>query len=404
MPDVTYPNYTPKDPNARVLLQDDGRIRVAICDDNGNEISRCWVLLRRVAIGKARTGMGGISYVSTDEEHRMKGLGRRLMQETNRFCINTALGLIMLYGIPNYYPKFGYSVCGPEYRIELDQPNTKAALPAGWSCRAVTPEDIPIIRSIYQKWIDNGCCGAHERKMSDDPTWVSLDQHCIQNTDDECMVVCSPEGEVEGYAWHCRANDFIRGAEQQEPNTLAWGEVMALNHEAADAVVAVCQNQLPVIAQATGREINKIAFSLPPHGNVARALRWGNCRFRHDYQKDAWFMARGANVAKLLSDMIPEFSLLLRKAGITDTELVIQVDETQYCIKCLQGMLSAEMCMGHEPQITLTSGELTQLLLGAYSVEEMYSRQIIKVSAEVMPVCQVLFPRRYNHIFVCDRF
>ncbi len=404
MPDVMYPNYKPTDPDAQVFLQDDGRIRVGIYDDSANETARCWILSRHIAIGKARTGMGGISYVSTNEEHRNKGLGRRLMLETNRFCQSVGMGIIMLYGIPDYYPKFGYAVCGPEYRVELHNPDVHAKLPEGWSSRESDMEDLPAIRAIYQHWLEKGCCGAHDRHSAYDPAWQSLEYDCIRHNIDECQVVCSPQGHVEGYAWHCRTNNFVQGAEQQEPETLVWGEVMALNPSAADAVVAVCQQLMPVIGLLTDRNLSKITFSLPPHGEIANALRWGHCRFRHDFQKDAWFMSRCADVSQLLQDMLPEFESQCRHHGVLEARLVIGVDGIMHQLTALQGILSHEKCIGKKPDLELSSGQLSQLVLGTYTVDEFYSRQIVNVNPEVIPICKVLFPKRYNHVFLRDRF
>ena len=36
----------------------------------------------------------------------------------------------MLYGIPNFYPKFGYATAGPEHFIELTRLTDPAVLPA----------------------------------------------------------------------------------------------------------------------------------------------------------------------------------------------------------------------------------------------------------------------------------
>lgn len=404
MPDVRYPNYTPHDPDAQVILEEDGRIRVALCDDSLKEICRCWILVRHIAIGKARTSMGGISYVSTDEEHRMKGLGRRLMLEANRFCQSVGMGLIMLFGIPDYYPKFGYAVCGPEYRVELHNPDVNAPLPDGWSSRSVEKSDLEAIRSIYKHWLDVGCCGAHDRKSPSDPAWLSLEYDCIVHDIDECYVVCSPQGEVQGYTWHCRTNNFVQGAENQEPDTLVWAELMALNADAADAVIAVCQQQMPAIAKLTGRELSKITISVPPHGAVANALRWGHCRFRHDFQKNAWFMARCGDVRRLLSDMLPEFSSLVRRVAMVNGGLVLSVDGSQYQLSVKQGIVTMETCSGHTPDLVLSSGQLSQLVLGAYSVEELFARQVVTASPEVQHVCHVLMPLRSNHIFLRDRF
>lgn len=82
--------------------------------EHGKPLSRLWVTPLTIRVGDAKVRMDGIAGVFTDEEHRNKGYARRILEATIPWMASRDATLTSLYGIPNFYPKFGYVPAGPD--------------------------------------------------------------------------------------------------------------------------------------------------------------------------------------------------------------------------------------------------------------------------------------------------
>jgi predicted acetyltransferase len=68
-------------------------------------------------IGDAVIRMAGIGDVYTEREHRMKGYMRYLYEDTLTYMTEEGYDVSMLFGIPDFYTKFGYAVCLPQCHL-----------------------------------------------------------------------------------------------------------------------------------------------------------------------------------------------------------------------------------------------------------------------------------------------
>src|SRR5258708_3422206 len=81
----------------------------------GQQVSSCKVFPLTLRVGAATVRIDGMGEVGTHEEHRNRGYSRRVLDAAlDRMAAGDA-ALSVLYGIPNFYPKFGYVTVGPEY-------------------------------------------------------------------------------------------------------------------------------------------------------------------------------------------------------------------------------------------------------------------------------------------------
>ena len=73
----------------------------------------CWlgVIDYTMRIGTTQVRMAGIAGVETKEPHRMKGYMRDLLNGTLVYMQTQGYDISMLFGIPDFYPKFGYATC-----------------------------------------------------------------------------------------------------------------------------------------------------------------------------------------------------------------------------------------------------------------------------------------------------
>jgi hypothetical protein len=224
------------DPDIRYQKEAWGATRVELVID-GRSVSRLFILPFTLRIGAAMVRMDGIGGVETEKDCRHRGYARRLLEATVDHMQQGDAALSMLYGIPDFYPKFGYATAGPEHSIELPGPFDAAALSPGWRVRPFALADLPALRRLYDQNTARGA-GTAVRSAEAGP-WAKLAAP-EGNGADDCRVVESPDGQVRAYAWRARWHWSVSNWER-DPEVLMIAEAMAESPAAADAVLAVCR-------------------------------------------------------------------------------------------------------------------------------------------------------------------
>jgi hypothetical protein len=168
----------------------------------------------------------------------------------------------MLYGIPNFYPQFGYTTAGPEYTLSVPLTGPAPPLAAGWQVRPARPADLPALQRLYER-DTAGAVGAVLRSPGLYP-WTKLARLRPGDLAGECRVIVDPEDAVAAYAWGDRESWFTRQVAQAHPHSLALAEVVARDAQAADAILAACHGWTREEAQARGTPLKAVVLALPP--------------------------------------------------------------------------------------------------------------------------------------------
>src|SRR6266536_1777487 len=87
----------------------------------GKWVSGLEIVPLTIRVGSATVRMDGIGGVETDRAQRNRGYARRLLEATVEHMRRGDAALTMLYGIRDFYPKFGYTTAGPDYLIYLSR-------------------------------------------------------------------------------------------------------------------------------------------------------------------------------------------------------------------------------------------------------------------------------------------
>jgi predicted N-acetyltransferase YhbS len=86
----------------------------------GGEIAaHVGIIDRTVRIGRARLRMGGLAGVMTDPAHRHRGLASACLEDAVDFMRNDGFDVSFLFGIRDFYHRFGYVGCLPTYAMRL---------------------------------------------------------------------------------------------------------------------------------------------------------------------------------------------------------------------------------------------------------------------------------------------
>lgn len=305
-----------------------------------------------LCIGVARVRMDGIGDVGTEADCRRRGYARRVLEASVHWMQEHDAALSMLYGIRDFYPKFGFATAGPDHFIHLTDLSRDADLPAGWRARPVAATDLPAVQRLYAQSTATAV-GAAVRGP-DEPVWsrlaalaapaapaaqrtqrTGLDMASGGESDrdsrndaggsgdagrkaamDECRVVENQAGQIVAYAWLGKGCWYVDRTERHEADALVIGEVMAVSTLAADALLAACRGWANDEAERRDRPVRRVVLALPPEGPVAAAAMNQDAWVNRTYSRQADSMVRVINAGRLLAALRPELVRRLRVANI----------------------------------------------------------------------------------------
>ncbi len=86
---------------------------------DGEMVSELWLVDVTVRAWGGTLRSAGVAGVATPLRHRMKGHARRLMEACERFAADRGYEICTLFGISDFYHRWGYATICPEYEIRL---------------------------------------------------------------------------------------------------------------------------------------------------------------------------------------------------------------------------------------------------------------------------------------------
>jgi predicted N-acetyltransferase YhbS len=399
-----------------VLSQGETRL---ILELDGQRVSWVTIVPMLMRIGAAAVRMDGIAGVGTEEAFRNRGYSRRMMETAVELMRTGDAALSTLYGIADFYPKFGYATTGPDWTVTLPVRKTASApasLPAGWSVREVCSDDLPVVKRLY--FLNTRCAaGALVRHMEADQlqenvsltraspaalqiggrTWTTLGNVTATSDTNECRVVLDGNGDVAAYAWRGQPERW-----RARPDAFHLAEVMAEGPVAADAVLAACQQW----ATEAGNDPDEIRMAIPPEGPVANAAAYQGGTFTGLHTRDGDFMGRVLDTGRLLHQLRPELSARIRASRLGfEGDLVIATDAGEATLSIgPEGVTTAAESGGLRVVAELPQETLVRLCLGAFEPEDILARLSRAPERQIAKILTALFPRRAPHIYPMDRF
>jgi hypothetical protein len=358
-----------------------------------------------IRIGAAAVRMDGIGGVGTDAHYRHRGYSRRVLEAAIEHMRAGDGALSMLYGIPDFYPKFGYVTAGPDFLVLLTDLEHDNALPSGWSVRDFAPSDLPVVQALYAGSTARAVGTAVRTERSG--VWSHLTGEAEADKADACRVVLGPDGALHGYVWRARWCWYVKHKlEADFPQALVLGEVMADSPQAADAVLAVCRQWAQ--AESEKRKVKQVVLSFPPEGALAAAAMRQYARPVQNYSACGNSMARVLDVTRLLRSLAPELLARLRKAQSEFVgTLVFKTDMGDATLHLSPIAITVEEGIAASAdalRVTLPQTELARLALGAFPPYDLLSRLTQPPTQEVATLLENMFPLRYPHMHLPDRY
>ena len=373
------------------VSEDDGSIRVALMRGE-EELSRTFIFPMTIRIGRAEVRMDGIGGVATPEEHRHRGYSRRVLEAAVDLMTAGEAPLSMLYGIPHFYPRYGYATLGPEYTIAPVSLDERAELPASYVARDGRPGDLAALQRLYR---DEIACAVGP-VARDDTWWVwrKLERALAPGTDE--VRVVERDGRIVGYAWRASFCWWMQHIAEDRPPALRIGEAFAADLDAAEAVLAMCRRWARALDQPV------LALAIPPDGRVGRATQLQNCRTTALYGDESEYMGRTTGLHALLRAIVPELDSRWRAAGLAPFTATIATGVERVTVSGDETGIAVDAGVPGGFAMALDPGTVARLALGGFDPELTLARH--DLPADMMRVLAVLFPKRTPYIYPADRF
>ena len=138
-----------------------------------------------VRLGEARLRTGGLGWITTEGRHRQKGVCRALMLDAFKYMQAHNYHVAMLFGIPNFYHRFGFATTLFDYTITMELEDALTAGRGIHRAREAKPGDNQICPGIFQS----------HRPGKDDPDGIAYwSRHILRRiktrTDADYSFVC----------------------------------------------------------------------------------------------------------------------------------------------------------------------------------------------------------------------
>lgn len=353
--------------------------------DGGREASRVRVVDRRLRIGQSSLRFGGIADVFTDPAHRKKGLGGRLMTAAVELMKRQGHHFSMLFGIRNYYEKWGYRSSLADYNITIAGRSVLGDV-SGWEIRDLTPDEYVLTLPIYKRWLDNRAFGVERRKGA----WIGFTMGSRFHTRPRPVGLWRA-GKLHGYMVLDQAEYAVNVS-----------ELTALSPQGYRALLA----WLGLECQRLIRE--HISIELPHCDVVGQmAVSFDDTEYKRKINATGNGMNRIIDFTGLMTELHPELARRWQHSHLKDAalRLTVQTDMGRHVL--LFGRAAAEEKNANRTmtaRISLPQDRLMQLILGYRHCRQIAGDEGVKLPARLLPTLDVLFPVGCAHILRTDLF
>lgn len=385
-----------------------GKTRIDLVSE-GRSVSHVEIRPITLRYGAATIPAAYIGDVFTEEAWRNRGFARRLLTTAIERCRAAGIALAILYGIGDFYHKFGYATVGADFRIELRHPERGARLSDGWQARPVSEPDVPFLQRLYDETTRDGT--GQKVRPSDDLVWEKLRALARgERPGDECRVLVGPDERPGAYAWRGRGFWPVDHAQERYwPDDLTIGEVVASAPAGADAALAACRLWALEEQAARGRRVGAVHIGAAPESAVTAATHFQEASAVRESWLSAGPQARTLDAHRLLLSIAPELSrravassaswsavaTLLTEAGSATLHLAradVRVTEP-----------ATHPTADATLRIEIGQATLARLVLGGFPPHDLLARCEPHVEEAARDFLVALFPQRCPYLHLLDR-
>lgn len=343
---------------------------------NGTIVTHYGVWGYDMRIGQGRVRVAGIGAVATHGDYRKRGFMDQTAQAAVAGMSEHGYAMTILFGIENFYHRFGYVRAWSETDWYVKVTALPSA-PVETPVRAFRPMPRPEFAALYNAYYAT-CTGTAVR-----PTFRRLVN--FANTP------------LQGYRWDDAAGQLA-------------GYVIVHRQGARLECIEYCgdvEQTLRVLGHL-GRRLHcdEVKFVvLPQTSPLATRLRRESCRSETQYQRCGGAMVRTVSLRRTLAGMVNAFSDRITNSPFAAWSGRLQIEDAreQVVLQIEQGTVTVAV-PGVTPHCLAGGEAVVQLLIGTAHPEEVLDSQGITTTGEARRLVATLFPAQYPQLSYFDRY
>ncbi len=359
--------------------------------DDETNVAHLYVIDLPMRIGHAEIQMAGIGDVYTRREHRMKGYMRILYDDTVTYMADEGYDVSMLFGIPDFYTKFGYAACLPKCSFTIKTRDAEAAVLEmdASDPRPIEPADMPAVLELYAA--ENARRTGTLIRTPEQFTRFAKGTHW--GVAAESALWENASGEVLAYLVWDRRPTEVRVAELGVSDPRAFPTLLRFLAE-----------------QAVTKRCEAITLHLPPDHAFSEFAQQFGITWEIEYPRYSDGMMRVLNQVSLFQKIAPVLTdrLAARPVAWLPDALSLDTDLGVTTLTFEDGVVSVGEERGSVARVSLSQDKLMQLLMGYRSARDLLNTPDVVVASAVgtgvLPLLDVLFPKGVPFVWTPDYF
>lgn len=353
----------------------------------GKAVSWLTVVDFQQQIGSQTLRMGGIAGVDTHNDHRFKGYGRRLINNLFRWLYREEYDTTLLYGVLNYYPRYGYAPAFPALQFTMTVRDAREAQPRGFTFVDFYPDYIkPVLRLYHQT---NRTRTGPTRRYS--RYWDGFQHGIFKGPPKSCKVILNPKGKPVGYLTY----DVSGGHHAFE---LQMGMSMMEIGYSTSAVFPDILHQAARIASEN--DLDSFTLLLPEDLEFIDYCKVYGIRKSLFYRKDGGGLVRMVNIPSALKKVSRELGSRMSDRGQFNLGTNLQ----NVSLSWSKGELRVSSPIPGIPWVRMPQWAFAQLLYGSRNPKVLYDLGILKASGKTRAILEEMFPERPHYHYELDHF
>jgi len=354
---------------------------------DGRAVSHGNVLEVPTRIGSAVVTLGGIGGVFTTPPRRNKGYNRRVMERLVEWMAEQRYDLSALWGIEDYYHRFGYAPCMPTDRLLLLCVRTPAERNRALRVRRMRKADFPAAARLYEG-VNAGRTGTAVRRPG---TWSGFRHGSRYRARPDAVVVAEDgRGRLVGYAAYERVKRELLVCEAIGRDTRACETLLAR-----------------LLGVARRNKLHQVVLHQPPGTAMGDVCRKFDCKVHTGFSRNGGGMARVVDQTSLLRKLAPELTRRLRASACRRRRARIRI-RTELGADDLvagRGMVRWSALDGRAGlRLRMPHQALAQLVCGYRAASGVLAEQGLRLSREEGRLVDALFPRDWYYTWWPDRY
>jgi len=330
-------------------------------------------------IGSATVRMGGVGSVGTHKGHRFQGYMRRVLESALRWMRREDFDTTTLYGIPSFYPKFGFAQAFPGVQFTMAVRDAEAAAPAGYRLVKFTPHHLRAVLRMYHA-NNAGRTGPTRR---DPKHWEPFRKGVRYDRDAIPKVALDANGRPVGYV------------------VLDSEHLTATVIEVGFATPAIFPDVLRAAAlRAVRQRLERVTLILPEDDAFVEWCKPLGLRKEVTWRPDSGAMVRLVNIPSALRKVASELGSRMRGSG----SLTIRTNLDDVGLAWSKGRLRVGPPQTTGPKARLPQWALAQLLYGYRSAEAMAADGTLRATRRALAALGEMFPVRPHFHHLVDHF